>query len=1485
LNLANLVVFLEQQPAVDEQTSAMSAWRVSAGGDIRVENVFDFQGELILVRETDGTASLIFMPEQATVIIPLPPDRQAAMHLEFGGIAIVRRSPSTTSTSQWMLEAAVGLSFQGWHPTVQRVLPEQINVEFRADGDRVRLSADRAVAPFDFALPDIDISNDVRIPLGAARIEVTDLFIQLGNDVELGAQIGIGLPADLNNLFGVQEDGSPRLNFFNTFDPADPENTVVNLRFSVGSAGITITPTSSPIRAIRFVETDGVTYWHANLDEFGEVRFQVPVFSYDTAQSSFVANGGFETVRPLSIPLTLFKNLLAATGLQVAADALPDGLPLQEIRILDEQNNFQVEELTRILAATGGLPPEITDALGVIGDRFDQLPEQFREYLNIQIPQSFNFNIAVTPDGGVRLDARVRDGDPPIRLLHPTVQILPLLPIPVPVLNGVTLRGISFGELSGGNLFLLQVDANLDQFDLLTLAASLGLPDDDSLPLPSTRNLTRRLVLNDLFMIIVYQTVIPIPIPLFYDNIGIEYLGLEGVGLKAHAQFPMPSFNLSEVGQILSDLRRFFSDRTFLLDRTMPPRDFNLRFSLDGNYLRLPEYLGGSMLGPGEMGPEISAYDNLAALLNGLKTLSLNELIQAVPLEYRVGNVGVSLASLSSNAGWLITTPDEFRQLTANPASRQQVYQQLQLTDSNQENSLLAILPQMPTQSGQRRNEEGLVVLMKGNWDVANLATFEAAFGLAASSSFGFNTGFRIAGTIQDLIELEIMGRVAINPTRSQPSLPAASSFALAFNGQSDYVRLNNPTTLNITGQITLEAWIRPEASNGIRNIVAHGHSSSPNGEVFLRLNNSNYEVGSWDGQNYLTRAPIPTGDIGNWVHLAGVYDGTTWRLYRNGVQVSAAAAARGAVPVNESWAIGARGTGTERFFQGQIDDVRIWNRARSATEIQTSMTRRLSGNEAGLVGYWFFDESSGGTASDRTIHNHTAMIMGAQWRSPGAPLVANLPDASQNAFQLAGHSHLTLLNQQIFDGDVQIRDDQFWLEGDLNLFPATSPLRVQGQLEGFLSRSTLRLEGNASVDLAGLTLVGARAMISNQRLFLEGTWLGVMTTLLAENQNGTLALRGAVALTLWGLRASLSILADSVRGAIIEGEATGINLLNGAFRLRGANGRANPFLRMQLSPNQAPSLELSGQVQLLGLSSATQISVAENRFSFQTSGRIFNQFGCDLRASGRELSSAPEFRVAGTMRNDLLQYLNTNVAQAIQTAANNASTAFRQAEMDVNQQQAEVNRLNTDINNRRQMLQRQREDANQGVINAQDEVNRAQREVNRLEGEIRRRERDRDGLFVIDPRRIQLEIEIAGLQVALGTARGVLSAAQAVLRTAQRGVDNTPLELDPQLAALISSREIATGALTIAQRTLGELRSGANTAVQVGDFIARNGLSRLLDVRSASFDTDLSTTQGGRIALSLQLVYMNRSQNLTFTFNFNNPSSSVQDLVRVLFQ
>ena len=72
-------------------------------------------------------------------------------------------------------------------------------------------------------------------------------------------------------------------------------------------------------------------------------------------------------------------------------------------------------------------------------------------------------------------------------------------------------------------------------------------------------------------------------------------------------------------------------------------------------------------------------------------------------------------------------------------------------------------------------------------------------------------------------------------------------------------------------------------STGGFRNILVHGHTVAPDAEVFLRLNGTKYQIGSEDGTTHKASLKIPAGDVGTWVHLAGTYDGTAWRLYRNG--------------------------------------------------------------------------------------------------------------------------------------------------------------------------------------------------------------------------------------------------------------------------------------------------------------------------------------------------------------------------------------------------------------------------------------------------------------------------------------------------------------------------------------------------------------------------------------------------------------------------
>ena len=70
-----------------------------------------------------------------------------------------------------------------------------------------------------------------------------------------------------------------------------------------------------------------------------------------------------------------------------------------------------------------------------------------------------------------------------------------------------------------------------------------------------------------------------------------------------------------------------------------------------------------------------------------------------------------------------------------------------------------------------------------------------------------------------------------------------------------------------------------------------------------LRMNGGNYEIFSYDGTTHGVTSPIPSTDVSRWVHLAGVYEGGVWKLYRNGVLVASNPNATGALTSAAGWA------------------------------------------------------------------------------------------------------------------------------------------------------------------------------------------------------------------------------------------------------------------------------------------------------------------------------------------------------------------------------------------------------------------------------------------------------------------------------------------------------------------------------------------------------------------------------------------------------
>jgi hypothetical protein len=228
----------------------------------------------------------------------------------------------------------------------------------------------------------------------------------------------------------------------------------------------------------------------------------------------------------------------------------------------------------------------------------------------------------------------------------------------------------------------------------------------------------------------------------------------------------------------------------------------------------------------------------------------------------------------------------------------------------------------------------------------------------------------------------------------------ATASGALHFNGVSQFVALGRPNDLNISGPITLEAWIKPETSGGIQDIIADGYQTSPTyAEDFLRINNGSYQVGSWNGNTSMASATMPAGDLGQWVHLAGVYNGSQWLLYRDGVLIASSGPTQGAVTANNStWAIGASGSGLERFFQGSIDNVSIWNVGHTAAQVQADMVGAPVAQTPSQVAYYTFDEPSGLAAIDSAAHGNTG-ILGGVYASKAPTRVAGIVFGTTLAF------------------------------------------------------------------------------------------------------------------------------------------------------------------------------------------------------------------------------------------------------------------------------------------------------------------------------------------------------------------------------------------------------------------------------------------------------------------------------------------------------
>jgi hypothetical protein len=200
---------------------------------------------------------------------------------------------------------------------------------------------------------------------------------------------------------------------------------------------------------------------------------------------------------------------------------------------------------------------------------------------------------------------------------------------------------------------------------------------------------------------------------------------------------------------------------------------------------------------------------------------------------------------------------------------------------------------------------------------------FEEATGVTAIDSSGHaNTGVISGGT-------RVTGRFG---------------GGLQLDGVDDWVTVLDAASLDLTSGMTLEAWVRPSALSGWRTLMM---KETADGLAYaLYANDTNASPVAYVRRIGATASDPSAGtsalSLNGWTHLATTYDGTTLRLFVNGIEVRAAAAPGTVVTSNSVLHIGGNGIWGE-FFAGVVDEVRVYNRALSSIDIQADMNTAVA--------------------------------------------------------------------------------------------------------------------------------------------------------------------------------------------------------------------------------------------------------------------------------------------------------------------------------------------------------------------------------------------------------------------------------------------------------------------------------------------------------------------------------------------------------------
>ncbi|MEM9273742.1 MAG: cadherin domain-containing protein [Cyanobacteria bacterium P01_F01_bin.143] len=334
----------------------------------------------------------------------------------------------------------------------------------------------------------------------------------------------------------------------------------------------------------------------------------------------------------------------------------------------------------------------------------------------------------------------------------------------------------------------------------------------------------------------------------------------------------------------------------------------------------------------------------------------------------------------------------------------------------------------------------------------------------------------------------------------------------LNLDGTDDYVSVPNPETMNFSDSesFTVEAWVYDDPNSAVawNNILSKKGGGSTTVGWTLRLDSFDRPaLFLADGSSVLNVRGSTALTEGEWYHLAGVVDRTEnlAKLYLNGELIATKSIANlGSFSSTSDLIIGSLDSSSAGHWHGLIDEVRVWDVARSETEINETLKQTLTGAETDLLAYWNFnsDTNTSTTITDLTVNGNDGTLVDGQ----GDHIVINPQGGDDTLEGGLGNDSLTGNNgadtfvfNSLSEGIDTITDFNL-TEGDQILITADFGATSIDQFSLDSATGALSFEGTQFATLANVASIDLVSAIAIQQSFTVGEDAAVIGSVAINN-------------------------------------------------------------------------------------------------------------------------------------------------------------------------------------------------------------------------------------------------------------------------------------------------------------------------------------------------------------------------------------------------